>query len=283
MLREQIDRMNPKFDEVLIADDASSDNTATIAESLGFSVLRLRKNLGPGGARNALVHSSTSEWFHFHDVDDEIASDYLARVKPLVSPGCDVVIHFVDFIDSINRKLEIRWQFDMKDFTADPAGTLLSRPMPTMSSFIRKSAFLCVGGFDEKYRCFEDGDLHFRLAANGAKFCVLPEVLEWSLRHGTGASANLLYCFQCRLAFLEAYVTTQPPRLYPVFAQEAERVAVMLLRCNDLPGAQRAIALAERLGRTVPTTKNRALRFLRTILPATSVLILQDRLRQIMQ
>lgn len=283
LLREQVGRMQPAFDEVLLMDDASTDNTVAIAESMGFTVLRLEKNLGPGGARNALVRAAKSEWFHFHDVDDELAVDYLAHVWPLVSPDCDVVIHFVDFIEPATRKLEIRWQFDLQKFAADMASTLLSSPMPTMSSFIRKSAFMSVGGFNEKYRCFEDGDLHFRLAAQGAQFRALPEVLEWSLRHGNGAGANHLYCYQCRLAFLESYVTSQSSRFADVIAQEAERVAVMLLRFNDLPNARRAIALAESLGRAVPTTNNRVLKLLREFLPASSVLLLQDRLRRLLQ
>src|SRR5262245_11965173 len=82
-LREQVDRLAPAFDEVLLADDASTDNTASLAESFGFRVMRLPANLGPGGARNVLAGATNADWLHFHDVDDELAPDYLARVQPL--------------------------------------------------------------------------------------------------------------------------------------------------------------------------------------------------------
>ncbi len=278
-LRAQVDRLIPAFDEVLLADDASSDHTATLAESLNFRVLRLPKNLGPGGARNVLARAATSEWIHFHDVDDELAPDYLARIGPAAAVDCDAVFHFTDFIDEQSRQLIIRWQFDPAGLISAPAATLLLGPLPTMSSFLRRRVFLDAGGFNEERRCFEDGDLHFRLAARGVRLCGVPEVLEWSLRHGEGAGANQHYCFKCRLAFLEDYAAREPAGLYPAIAQEAERAAVMLLRFDDKPNARRAIALAARLGRRLPASANPLLRLLRPLLPATTLLRWQDKWR----
>lgn len=274
-LRAQVDRLRPAFDEVLLADDASSDATAALAETLGFQILRLPRNLGPGGARNALAHAVSAEWIHFHDVDDELAPDYLQRTLPAAA-GHDAVLHFTDFIDEQSRALQLRWSFDPAALRAAPAATLLLHPQPTMSSLLRRAAFLALGGFDERRRCFEDGDLHFRLATSGARLAAVPEVLEWSLRHPAGAGANQLYCFQCRLSFLEDYATHQPAALHAAIAQEAERAAVMLLRFHDRSGARRAIALARRLGRTVPATHHPLLRLFVRLLPATVVLRWQD-------
>lgn len=277
-LREQVDRLNPCFDEVLLADDASKDDTVALAESLDFRILRLPRNLGPGGARNALAHATTAEWIHFHDVDDELAPDYLARVGPLARDR-DAVLHRVDFIRETDRALVIRWQLDAATLTADPAAALLRSPMPTMSSFLRREIFLRLGGFDEQLRCFEDGDLHFRLGATGARLAVLPEVLEWSLRHDSGAGANQHYCFQCRLAFIQRYAATQPARLHSAIAEEAERTAVRLLRFGDDAAARNAIALAQRLGRRLPATNNPLLKLAARFLPATATLRWQDRRR----
>lgn len=277
--KEQVKRLHPSFDEVLLADDASQDDTAAMAESAGFQVLRLPRNIGPGGARNALARASTAEWIHFHDVDDEIAPDYLQRVRSAAVDGTHAVFHFTDFIDEVTRQLLIRWELDPAQLAADAAEHLLLRPMPTMSSFLRREKFLSLGGFDETHRCFEDGDFHFRLACSSARLVLLAEVLEWSLRHGRGAGANQLNCFQCRLAFLEHYEATAPIRLHRAIAAEAERAAVNLLRFEDRAGAQRAIALARRLGRIVPETRNPLLRALRTALPAATVLRWQDRWR----
>lgn len=282
-LRAQVNRLSPSFDEVLLADDASTDDTAQLAESLGFTILRLPKNLGPGGARNALARASTAEWVHFHDVDDELAPDYLAQVRPFAGEGTDVVFHFVDFIDEVTRSPVMRWEFDPTALLADPGDYLLRHPMPTHATFLRRSLILQVGGFDEIHRCFEDGDFNLRLAMAGARLASTPVTLEYCLRHGNGASANQRYCFECRVAYLESYATHLPPRLHAAIAAEAERAAAMLMRFDDRPGAQRAISLCRRLGHSVPATLHPLLRALRLILPAATLLHWQDLWRQRLQ
>lgn len=278
-LRTQVDRLAPAFSEVLLADDASTDATATQAESLGFRVIRLERNLGPGGARNRLAQASDADWIHFHDVDDEIAPNYLAQVGPETTDR-DLILHFTDFIDEQARTPMKRWTFDPAELLADPAAILLTQPMPTMSSFMRRTAFLAAGGFDEEKRCFEDGDLHFRLAAGGARLGCVPQVLEWSLRHAGGASANQRYCFRCRLEFLERYAATMAERFHPLIAREAEQTAITLLVHDDELRARQAVALATRLGRKVPTTNNPLLRALRWFVAPATLLRWQHRRRQ---
>ncbi len=279
-LRVQVDRLAPAFDEVILADDGSTDATADEAERLGFRVIRLPANLGPGGARNALAAASCSEWIHFHDVDDELAPDFLAHVLPLADAGCDAVLHETDFIDEQTRALLVRWSLDPAALARDPAEALLRQPLPTMSSFLRRTVFLALGGFHTGRRCFEDGDLHFRLAAGGARLRPLPRVLEWSLRHKRGAGADQCYCFQCRLCFLEDYAALHPARLHPAIAAEAEHAAVQLLQLGDPAGARRAIALARALGRPVPFSHHPLIRVLRRFLPATLLLRWQHRWRR---
>jgi glycosyltransferase involved in cell wall biosynthesis len=274
-LASQVQNLQPAFDEVILADDASRDNTADLAEEMGLRVLRLPENLGPGGARNALARASQAEWIHFHDADDELASDYLAQVMPLATSGADIVFHFVDFIKEPTRDLVMRWDFPAEELQARPAARLLAYPMPTVSTFLRRQTFLDAGGFREDIRCFEDGDLNFRLALNGARVAALPRVLEWSLRREGSAGSNLQYCFRCRLKTLEHYASTVPKHLLPIVAQQAERCAAELLISHDLNGARRAISLAVRLGRAVPYSDNFLMRHLRNHVPALRLLQLQ--------
>ncbi len=278
-LRAQVERLQPAFDEVLLADDASTDATAEQAAALGFRVLRLPSNRGPGGARNALAQAATAEWIHFHDVDDEIAPDYLAHVLPAAGPAADAVLHSLDFIRESDRHLIRAWRTDAAGLARDPAEQLLRFPLPTSASFLRRALFLQLGGFDEQHRCFEDGDFHFRMAASGARLVSMPDVLGWSLRHDGGASANQRYCYGCRVDYLESYAD-QHARLHPAIAAEAEYAAAQLLRYGDRPNAERAIALGRRLGRTIPSSHSVLVRMLRPILPAATLLGWQDRWRR---
>jgi colanic acid/amylovoran biosynthesis glycosyltransferase len=282
-LASQIKNLQPSFDEVILADDASKDCTAALAGEMGFRVLRLPQNLGPGGARNALARASQAEWIHFHDADDVLASDYLAQVRLLATSGADIVFHFVDFIKDSTRDLIMRWDFPAEELQASPAARLLAYPMPTMSTFLRRQTFLDAGGFREDIRCFEDGDLHFRLALNGARVAALPRVLEWSLRREGSASSNLQYCFRCRLRTLEHYASTVPEGLVPIVAHQAERCAAALLTNHDLNGAQRAISLAMRFGQAVPHSENFLMRRMRNHVHAIRLLQLQTWWRSMRQ
>jgi hypothetical protein len=216
-------------------------------------------------------------------VDDELASDYLARVQPFAKSDIDAVFHFVDFIDEATRAPVMRWDFESAALLADPSDYLLRHPMPTHATFLRRSKILEIEGFDEVHRCFEDGDFNLRLAVSGARLACAPATLEFCLRHGSGASANQKYCFQCRLGYLTDYAAKLPSRLHPAVAAEAERAAIMLLRFGDRSEAQRAINLCRQLGRSVPSTLHPVLRALRPFLSAATLLHWQDRWRQHLQ
>lgn len=88
---------------VLIADDASTDATAEIAESYvrrdaRFSLLRQTSNLGWIGNTNALLREARGQadymMFAFHD--DVLFPDYVARLAARLDAAPDAVLAFSD-------------------------------------------------------------------------------------------------------------------------------------------------------------------------------------------
>lgn len=78
-LRSQI-----KHYEILVIDDASTDNTPSILRSYGTSQLRtirLDVNAGVSAARRAGVAAATGDWVLFLDSDDELMPNALAILK----------------------------------------------------------------------------------------------------------------------------------------------------------------------------------------------------------
>ena len=59
--------------EILVVDDASSDETPTVASQLGLTVLRLPKNSGPAAARNYGARHAGGDILFFVDADVVIA------------------------------------------------------------------------------------------------------------------------------------------------------------------------------------------------------------------
>src|SRR5436190_15007337 len=58
------------FDEILVYDDCSTDNTGEVARNLGAHVIRGDHNIGCSAGKNRLLQLTRSDWVHFHDADD---------------------------------------------------------------------------------------------------------------------------------------------------------------------------------------------------------------------
>lgn len=70
--------------EILVIDDGSQDDSASIAEKKGCTVIRLEP-IGLGGARNTAFRTANTPWIFFLDADDLMPEnalrDLLAAVK----------------------------------------------------------------------------------------------------------------------------------------------------------------------------------------------------------
>lgn len=81
--------------EVIVADDRSSDQTAAIVRTFagdGVRLLRLSRNLGPGGARNAGLLAATGRWVAILDSDDVMRPERLARMMSLGTKRGAVIV-----------------------------------------------------------------------------------------------------------------------------------------------------------------------------------------------
>jgi glycosyltransferase involved in cell wall biosynthesis len=266
-LKLVVDSLCPAFDEVLLVDDASTDSTVELARKLGFTIALLDRNRGPGGARNFIAEQCQGEWIHFLDADDLLDSSYLAEVLAVADDSIDVVLSSAEFVFEDTRLLEKRWSYDQKSLDADAVQACFCSPIPLHCTLLRKSLFLKIGGFKEDYRCWEDGDMHLRLAAAGARFRVIPEVLSTSLRHRSGASGNHAYCHKCRLAFIESYIKNKLPISCDSLRAELCSIGYLLMYSCQYKLAYRAHTLFENLGGPRATTNNSIFRVLLRCLP----------------
>jgi len=158
---------------VTIVDDASS-NPALLAEiisTFGQSLVRLEENVGPGGARNAGLRSTSRQFVWFID-DDVTVSDALNVAARLFCQFNDPMVSCVaprvrgTGGDSLRDKFELR--FSPLDMGARPQIVVPGGPvgyLPSACMMVRRSA---VGaGFDQTLRIGEDVDLVWRLHDQG--------------------------------------------------------------------------------------------------------------------
>ena len=261
-LKKQIEALNPKFDEVILVDDGSTDRTVERGRELGLTIEPLGVNRGPGAARNASVKRCRAEWIHFLDADDEIAPSYLKKVLPLTNAGVDVVLCACEDIDEQTRKKLMHWDYPDELWQKEPIRGAIQRGVVTYASFIRKAKFDEIGGFNEERRCWEDGDMHLRLALAGARFRAVPDVLCTSIRHARGTSGNRLYCHRCRLGFLQEYAKFSPPIDARDLIGEVMQTAAGLYQEGDFSAVDEALNLALRLGWKGPDSGHAGIKIL---------------------
>ncbi len=269
------------FAEIICYDDGSTDDTVSVARSLGLKILLGEKNRGVSHARNRLASAAACEWIHFQDADDPLLPDFLSDMEPLLRPEVDVAVCDTHWIDAKTRAPVLSWLYPAAPLREDALAANLRQGIGCNTMIVRRELFLSIGGFDETLRRWEDADLHVRLAAKGGRYDALERVAAISLRHSDSLSHDYRAGWQARLTALVRYAEELPPRVRPIIAEQAERAAEELLALSDSTSARTAVSLARSLGRRVPSTQNPLLRLACTPLSPLLGLRLQRILRRL--
>ncbi|WP_295720273.1 glycosyltransferase family 2 protein [Mucilaginibacter sp.] len=256
---DNIAKLNRPFDEVLFYDDASTDNTYRLLKQKGCHVIKGEVNRGPGFARNQLAQSSQCEWFHFHDIDDGLNSDYLVKTAGMAEKNqFDVVLCNVNWYDAQTKALALSWEYSNTGINENPVTYTISHPIGGINGLYRKSKFIQTGGFNTDIRIWEDADLHVKLAAQKARFYIIEEVLSYSLRYPASASTDQSLSWLTRLNLLQNY--------FEIFTDEATRMetgkqaqvaAGSLIIYRQFSAAKKAFQLSELCKVKVPYNNSR--------------------------
>ncbi len=108
--------------ELIIVDDGSTDNTATIIDEMKLQDSRIfvvhKENGGLTSARKKGYTLSKGEYICFIDSDDYIEKDYLKELHSLMKEGTDIVIgsYYIENHDSSIIKQFDATHIDAKDF-----------------------------------------------------------------------------------------------------------------------------------------------------------------------
>lgn len=173
--------------EVLVMDDASTDDTPDEAERRGARVIRLKQNMGPAGARNLGAEQARGEILQFIDADVCVNPQTLARVAQTFDdhPDADAVFGSYDN-EPGHRGLFSQYRNLVHHFVHQQSN-------PEAATFwsgcgaIRKTVFLEHGGFDTHFErpCIEDIELGVRLSNAGHRIVLNGEIQATHLKHWT--------------------------------------------------------------------------------------------------
>jgi glycosyltransferase involved in cell wall biosynthesis len=156
--------------ELIVCDDASTDDTRVVAESYlasrGVSRWRVLPldHCGPSEARNRGLAAARGEWIAFLDDDDTWEPAKLARcVASLRGDSLDLVCHDEYWLDDTGGSRR-RTYAALYDPDVPPLVSLMrNNPFSTSAVMVRRSRLQATGGFDASLPSAEDYDLWIRL------------------------------------------------------------------------------------------------------------------------
>ena len=173
--------------EAVFVFDGAPPPTPAWLDRPGVRIVTTRTRSGPAVARNLAAESARGEILFFVDADVELAADAIDRVHAAFAADPDLVGLFGAYDDEPaagGMASTFRNLLHHHTHVSNPgtAGTFWSG-----CGAMRTTAFLDVGGFDEKYAypSVEDIELGMRVAANGGKIVLTPEVRCKHLKHWT--------------------------------------------------------------------------------------------------
>jgi glycosyltransferase involved in cell wall biosynthesis len=170
--------------EVIVIDDASTDDTAAIARRAGAEdprvrVVELPRNSGPSGARNAGIAQARGTYVALLDADDLWRPDKIAKqVERFRSapPSVGVVYCWWTYMDGDGITLPGRYGAYLHEGDVYARMLMATFIGPASVPMIRRDLLLAVGGFDESLPGHEDKALYMALA-EVSDYAVVPECL----------------------------------------------------------------------------------------------------------
>lgn len=147
--------------EVIVVDDASTDNSAAVAQSFGCKLIELDKNSGVAAARNVGAESAAGAILVFIDSDVVIEPETLAKFAATHEDGnvsiCTSQVYPVSLSSGFAPELlAATWHYIINRASDNPFS------VSTMAFSIRRKIFSQLGGFNTTYK--SSGGEEFEIA-----------------------------------------------------------------------------------------------------------------------
>jgi len=193
--------------EIIVVDDGSSDDTASVAESFGDAVKLIRQtNSGVAAARNAGAGAATGDWLAFLDADDWYAPDRIRLHAEWIAEdntldfltgdyeyrddngnllGTSMAQHEAGRMMLAKAQGKPRMVMDrpneIEAFVADHFGDTHTLSVP-------RQTFLELGGYPPGFKVCEDVHFLTRLVSKSQRVGVICQSLGVYVIHGNSAT-----------------------------------------------------------------------------------------------
>ena len=185
--------------ELIVIDDASTDNTVAAAQAAAAAfadstaILRLDKTVGPAAARNVGLKQARGEFVAFLDADDVWEPDHLANLLSFAREhSCGVVHSAYNRVANNGAFLGIESRPAIESGRTLEAVLYQEYSIKPSSALVARTLLQEVDGFDEQFLLAEDIDLWVRILAKVSKVCYSPKPTCNYRSHETSLSNRAL-------------------------------------------------------------------------------------------
>lgn len=189
-----------QFDEIIVYNDCSTDETASVAKSYGATVISgTERNWNPIG-KNKIAEHAKSEWLFYIDADDKLFSNFSIKAREWMNKenSPDIVLIPYACLDNFTDKFLYEIFYNRDNLKADTLKFTISEKIVNFE-LIKKEPFLRIGGFDTdpKILFVEDQAFAFKAALRGLIFDTELDIICIKYYLKTSMStANLAKCFE---------------------------------------------------------------------------------------
>lgn len=174
-------------DELLVVDDASTDDSAAIAAAAGADVVRLPVNRGQAAGRNVGARNAHGDVLFFVDADVVVHPGAVARVRALLASRPEIAAVFGSYDDEPPAPGIVAAYRNLLHHWVHQRGNAEAFTFWAGCGAVRRDVFAAVGGFDERpwRRAIEDIELGYRLRAAGHRILLDHGLLATHLKRWT--------------------------------------------------------------------------------------------------
>lgn len=192
------------FDEILVYDDCSTDNTIEIAQFYGAKVIEGTKNEGCSYGKNRLAEYSSCDWIHFHDADDVLLPNFTKIAHQWIqkSNSPDIVLLNFEYRDYKNNDLLGQANYDRNVLISDTMKFVITHKLVNFA-LCKRESFMRIGGFilDKNVLYNEDRAFYVKAATAGLKFDYEP--VKTCINYKYEQSMSLSNQLKCAYAHYE--------------------------------------------------------------------------------
>ncbi|WP_410218056.1 glycosyltransferase family 2 protein [Paracoccus sp. (in: a-proteobacteria)] len=235
--------------ELILADDASDDNSLAIADAVAATddrvrVLRADRNQGPAITRNRALDSAQGDWIAIVDSDDLIHPSRLERlVAAAYESGAGIVaddLVYFGAAEARGGRTLLQSLSLTGPMTLEPALYLRANAGDSripgfgyLKPLISRST-LQHHRYDPNLQIGEDYDLILRLLLEGAQFVLLPDPLYAYRRHASSISYRMTVERQAAMLAAHRALPPMPDAAARRAAGDVDRHLRRALRYEEL-------------------------------------------------